>query len=100
MPALRKTRQSAACRAWRRPTSACRSNTNRGHAQRSCRSFAGRRDRLNQEREALPVPDHAEFEFKQETLAELRERIAEAQEDSARRTKQQEMPRSSAAPRA
>ena len=52
--------------------------TNRGHAQRSLQIIAGRRDRLNQEREALPVPDHAEFEFKQETLAELRERIAEA----------------------
>jgi len=41
--------------------------TNRGHAQRSLQIIAGRRDRLNQEREALPVPDHAEFEFKQET---------------------------------
>ena len=64
--------------------------TNRGHAQRSLQILAGRRDRLNQEREALPVPDHAEFEFKQETLAELRERIAEAQEELV--AKQQEIP--------
>ncbi|WP_319238736.1 chromosome segregation protein SMC [uncultured Propionivibrio sp.] len=55
--------------------------TNRGHAQRSLQILASRRDRLNQEREALPVPDHAEFEFKQEMLAELREKIALAQED-------------------
>ena len=39
--------------------------TNRGHAQRSLQILAGRRDRLNQERDALPVPDHTEFEFKQ-----------------------------------
>ena len=49
--------------------------------QRSLQILASRRDRLNQEREALPVPDHAEFEFKQEMLAELREKIALAQED-------------------
>ena len=64
---------------------------NRGHAQRSLQIIAGRRDRLAQEREALPVPDSEEFEFKQETLAELRERIAEAQE--ALTLKQQELPR-------
>jgi chromosome segregation protein len=53
---------------------------NRGHAQRSLQIIAGRRERLEQEREALPVPDSAEFEFKQEALAELRERIAESQD--------------------
>jgi chromosome segregation protein len=45
--------------------------------------IAGRRERLQQERAALPVPDTAEYELKQETLAELRERIAEAQEEVA-----------------
>ncbi len=53
---------------------------NRGHAQRSLQIIAGRRERLQQEREALPVPDTAEYELKQETLAELRESIAEGQE--------------------
>ncbi len=62
----------------------------RGHAQRSLQIIAGRRDRLAQEREALPVPDHAEFEFKQEALAELRERIVEGQEELV--FKQQELP--------
>ena len=64
---------------------------NRGHAQRSLQILAGRRERLQQERKALPVPDTAEYEFKQEALAELRERITEAQEDVAER--QKEMPR-------
>ena len=64
---------------------------NRGHAQRSLQIVASRRDRLNQEREALPVPDHSEFEFKQEMLAELRERIAVAQDDLINR--QRELPR-------
>jgi len=64
--------------------------TNRSHAQRSLQIIATRRDRLEQEREALPVPDHAEFEFKQETLAELRERIAVAQEDLV--AQQRELP--------
>jgi chromosome segregation protein len=64
---------------------------NRGHAQRSLQIIAGRRERLDQEREALPVPDNAEFEFKQETLAELRERIVDAQEELV--NKQQELPR-------
>ncbi len=63
---------------------------NRGHAQRSLQIIAGRRDRLAQEREALPVPDHAEFEFKQEALAELRERIVAGQEELV--FKQQELP--------
>ncbi len=63
---------------------------NRGHAQRSLQIIAGRRERLQQEREALPVPDTAEYELKQEALAELRERIVEAQEDVARR--QRELP--------
>ena len=54
---------------------------NRGHVQRSLQIIAGRRERLQQERGALPVPDSSEYEFKQESLAELRERIAEAQED-------------------
>ncbi|MFB0937072.1 MAG: chromosome segregation protein SMC [Propionivibrio sp.] len=61
---------------------------NRGHAQRSLQIIAGRRERLQQEREALPVPDSAEYEFKQESLAELRERIAEAQEDVIRHQKE------------
>jgi len=63
---------------------------NRGHAQRSLQILAARRERLAQEREALPVPDHAEYEFKQEELAELRERITEAQENLV--LKQQELP--------
>ena len=63
-------------------------SANRGHAQRSLQIIAGRRDRLAQEREALPVPDHAEFEFKQEELAELRERIVEAQEELVVRQKE------------
>ncbi|MBK7422707.1 MAG: chromosome segregation protein SMC [Propionivibrio sp.] len=53
---------------------------NRGHAQRSLQILAGRRDRLAQERQALPVPDAAEFEFKQDALAELRQRIVDAQQ--------------------
>ncbi len=61
---------------------------NRGHAQRSLQIIAGRRERLQQEREALPVPDSAEYEFKQESLAELRERITEAQEDVIRHQKE------------
>jgi chromosome segregation protein len=56
---------------------------NRGHAQRSLQIIAGRRERLALEREALPVPDSAEFEFKQEELAELRERIVEVQEQQS-----------------
>ncbi|MEI7613411.1 MAG: chromosome segregation protein SMC [Betaproteobacteria bacterium] len=64
---------------------------NRGHSQRSLQIIAGRRDRLNQEREALPEPDSAEFEFKQEMLLELREKIADAQESLV--LKQQELPR-------
>lgn len=64
--------------------------TNRGHAQRSLQIIAGRRERLAQEREALPVPDHAEFEFKQEALGALRERITEAQD--LQRVQQQELP--------
>ncbi len=63
---------------------------NRGHAQRSLQILAGRRDRLAQERQALPVPDAAEFEFKQEALAELRQRIVDAQQ--ALVNKQQELP--------
>ncbi|MFZ2853418.1 MAG: chromosome segregation protein SMC [Rhodocyclaceae bacterium] len=63
---------------------------NRGHAQRSLQIIAGRRERLAQEREALPVPDNAEFEFKQEELATLRERIVDAQE--AQSARQQELP--------
>ena len=64
--------------------------SNRGHAQRSLQIIAGRRDRLAQERDALPVPDHSAFESKQGALAELRERIARAQEDLTIR--QQELP--------
>ena len=64
--------------------------TNRGHAQRSLQIIAGRRDRLAQERDALPVPDSEQFEFKQEELAQLRERIAEAQQ--ALSDKQQLLP--------
>ncbi len=61
--------------------------SNRGHAQRSLQIIAGRRERLNQERTALPVPDSAEFDFKQEMLAELREKIGLLQEDLTRRQK-------------
>jgi len=64
---------------------------NRSHAQRSLQIIAGRRDRLAQEREALPAPDSAEFELKQEELAGLRERIAEMQERLT--AQQQELPR-------
>jgi chromosome segregation protein len=63
---------------------------NQGHAQRSLQILAGRRDRLRQEREALPAPDAAEYESRQEALAGLRERIGQAQEDVARR--QRELP--------
>ena len=63
---------------------------NRGHAQRSLQILAGRRDRLALEREALPVPDRAEFEFKQETLDQLRQRIADAQ--AALVDRQQQLP--------
>jgi chromosome segregation protein len=54
--------------------------THEAHAQRSLQIIASRRERLEQEREALPVPDSSEYEFKQEALAELRERINEAQD--------------------
>ncbi|MBI4740407.1 MAG: chromosome segregation protein SMC, partial [Betaproteobacteria bacterium] len=64
---------------------------NRSHAQRSLQIIAGRRDRLAQEREALPAPDSAEFERKQEELAGLRERIAEMQ--GRLTAQQQELPR-------
>ncbi|MFZ4538496.1 chromosome segregation protein SMC [Propionivibrio sp.] len=63
---------------------------NRGHAQRSLQIIAGRRERLAQERGALPVPDSDEYEFKQEALAELRQRIVEAQEEQV--IKQQQLP--------
>ncbi len=65
--------------------------THRGHAQRSLQIIAARRDRLVQEREALPEPDSEEYETKQEELAELRERIVDAQESLSDR--QQEIPR-------
>ena len=64
---------------------------NQGHARRSLQIIASRRERLNQERAALPEPDAAEFELKQEMLAELRERISQAQEDLQAR--QQDLPR-------
>jgi chromosome segregation protein len=64
---------------------------NRGHAQRSLQIIAGRRDRLAQEREALPVPDSEHFEVRQEALEELRQRIVEAQEQLVEG--QQQLPR-------
>ena len=64
---------------------------NRGHAQRSLQMITGRRQRLTPEREALPHPDRTELEFKQEELAELRERIVEWQERQL--TQQQALPR-------
>jgi chromosome segregation protein len=64
--------------------------THRDHAQRSLQILAGRRERLRQEREALPAPDETEYESKQNALADLRARIDDAQEDLARR--QQELP--------
>jgi chromosome segregation protein len=62
----------------------------RGHAQRSLQILAGRRERVAQERQALPVPDAAQFEFKQEALARLRQRIVDAQQALVNR--QQELP--------
>ena len=59
--------------------------TNRAHAQRSLQIFGSRRDRLNQERDNLPVPDTAGFETRQKTLAGLREKIVLAQQNVARR---------------
>ncbi|GHU03639.1 chromosome partition protein Smc [Betaproteobacteria bacterium] len=64
--------------------------THRDHALRSLQNFATRRESLLRDREALPVPDTAEYEIKQASLSELRERITGAQEDVARR--QQELP--------
>lgn len=64
--------------------------THRAHAQRSLLMITGRRERLAQEREVLPTPDHSEFEFKQEELAALRERIADEQE--ALHAEQQQLP--------
>ena len=64
---------------------------NRGHAQRSLQIMASRRDRLQQERQALPEPDHDEFAFKQEMLVELREKIAMAQADL--QVRQRDLPR-------
>ena len=64
---------------------------NQGHARRSLQILASRRERLQQERAALPEPDAEEFAIKQETLAELRERISAAQEDLHER--QQTLPR-------
>ena len=57
---------------------------NRGHAQRSLQIIVSRRDRLQQEREALPVPDTTEYEYQQESLTELRERVTDAQESVSR----------------
>jgi chromosome segregation protein len=56
---------------------------NRGHAQRSLQIIAGRRERLAQEREALPVPDREALEFKQQALGQLRQSIVDAQESVA-----------------
>ncbi|MBK7356495.1 chromosome segregation protein SMC [Propionivibrio sp.] len=64
---------------------------NRGHALRSLQIIAGRRERLAQEREALPVPDSGALELKQDMLAELRDRIVRVQEGLA--LKQQDSPR-------
>lgn len=64
--------------------------THRSHAQRSLQIIAGRRERLNQERAALPVPDSAELEFKEALLGELREKIVESQDTLA--AKQHEIP--------
>ena len=65
--------------------------THRGHAQRSLQIIAARRDRLAQEKASLPEPDQSEYDFKQEELAELRERIAESQD--ALSDQQQTIPR-------
>ena len=58
---------------------------NRNHAQRSLQIIASRRDRLDQERAALPMPDQEEFALKQATLATLHETIAAMQDDLAER---------------
>ena len=63
---------------------------NRGHAQRSLQILAARRDRLMQERQSLPVPDSAGHDGRQQELAELRDRIAGAQDELA--TQQRELP--------
>ncbi|MDR0578654.1 MAG: chromosome segregation protein SMC [Candidatus Accumulibacter sp.] len=62
----------------------------RDNARRSAHGLAAQRESLRREREAMPAPDDAEYESKREKLGELRERIAEAQEDVTRR--QQELP--------
>ncbi|MQY50423.1 chromosome segregation protein SMC [Rhodocyclus gracilis] len=54
--------------------------TNLAHAQRALLMLASRRDRLVQERAALPAPDAGEYELHQAQLADLGERVAEAQE--------------------
>jgi chromosome segregation protein len=51
---------------------------NRGHAQRSLQSVAGRRERLLLERQALPHADAGELSEKQEELLELRAAISVA----------------------
>ncbi|MBK5915681.1 chromosome segregation protein SMC [Rhodocyclus purpureus] len=56
---------------------------NLGHAQRALLLLAGRRERLQQERAALPEPDADEYALHQEQLAELKLRVADAQEELA-----------------
>lgn len=62
--------------------------THQTHAQRSLQIIAARRERLIQERNALPEPDVQEFEIKQEALVALREKIALLQEDLTDRQEQ------------
>lgn len=64
--------------------------THQSHAQRSLQIVATRRERLIQERNALPEPDVEAFEIKQSALAALREKIAFSQEALADR--QEEIP--------
>lgn len=58
---------------------------NRNHAQRSLQIIASRRDRLDQERAVLPMPDQKAFAFKQERLEGLQATIAAMQDDLAGR---------------
>ena len=53
--------------------------THRAHAERTLAALHTRRERLQQERDALAKPDEAELAAKQEELELLRERQAEAQ---------------------
>ncbi|WP_200383898.1 chromosome segregation protein SMC, partial [Rhodocyclus tenuis] len=71
---------------------------NLGHAQRSLLMLAGRRERLQQERAALPTPDADEYALHQEMLGELKLRVSDAQDELA--ALQQQLPQLEQARRA